>query len=128
MLPQNQLGDEFRGSLVPNMLQDVDFFFEVLHSLFVALVSEVPVFPPTTILALGAADEAAQKPRTEVFGVSVPKFTALNDGAFEGLMCILSVVNGRFVFVALRRGRVDTTNQRVVELEFLVRSNYDAQE
>ena len=92
------------------MLQDVDLFLEVLHSLLVALVPEVPVFPPTTILALGAADEAAQKPRADVFGVSVPKFTALNDGAFERLMCIFSVINGRLVFVALRRGWVDATN------------------
>ena len=83
------------------MLQDVDLLLEVLHSLLVALVPEVPVFPPTTILALGAADEAAQKPRADVFGVSVPKFTALNDGAFKSLMCIFSVINGRLVLVLL---------------------------
>ena len=102
MLPQDQLGDEFRSPLRLDMLQDVNFLGNVIHCLFISFVPEVAFFPPKTLLLDAAAEAASKDPCAIVLGEAVPEFTTLNDGTFKVLIGLFAVVNRRFILVTLR--------------------------
>ena len=43
-------------------------------------------------------------------------------------MRLFAIVNGGLVLITLRRGGIDTTNQRIVEFEIFIRSDHHGQE
>ena len=127
MLTQDQLGDEFRRSLRGHMLQDVNFLIQPLNSLLVALVTEVPILPPQTFLLHEAAEATLEHPSAVVLRESIEELATLDDSALHLLIGLLAIVDGGFILVTLRRGRVDATNERGVEFEIFIRRNHEAQ-
>ena len=128
MLPQNQLGHELGRPLRLDVLQDVNLFGKVLHRLLISLIPKVPLLPPEALLFNATAEATTEDPSAIVLREAIPEFASLDDGALEGLVRLFAVFDGRFVLVALRRGRVDAADQRIIELEVLVRRDHHRQE
>ena len=128
MLSKNQLGHELRRSLRLDVLQDVNLFCKVLHSLLISLVPKVPFLPPQALLLNTTAEATAQDPGAIVLREAIPEFTAFNNGSLKCLMRLFAIVDGGLVLIALRRGGIDTTDKRIVKFEIFIRRDHHGQE
>jgi len=128
VLPQDELGYEFGRSLRLYVLENIDLLIDPLHSLLVALVAEVAFLPPDATLAKEATAAAPQYPRAQVVRVAIVELASLHDCALKGLVGFFSTTDGSLVLIALRRSRVDATDERVVELKVFIRSDAQAQD
>ena len=62
------------------MLQDVNLFRKVLHSLLISLVPKVPLLPPQAFLFDTTAEATAEDPSAIVLREAIPEFTAFDNG------------------------------------------------
>ena len=120
MLPQYEFGNELRRSQIRDVLDDVDLVVQFVKGFLVSFIAENALAPPKWVRFDAATAAFLKEPCEHVLSVCVVEFATVDDGALYDLVGFFPVGDGWLILISLRRGWIDTANQRLLEAEVLI--------